>query len=99
MVLTLKDSRIIGEDGGVDGGEDELENVRLAELRHRERARAAAKRKPTLAAGAGAEGDLLDGADAPRRLLDKYDDDAGPTAMALDEQVWACHVSTQRQQL
>jgi U4/U6.U5 tri-snRNP-associated protein 1 len=80
MVLTLKDSRIIGEDGDVDGGDDTLENVRLSELRGRERARAAAKRKPE---GAGAAL-LAAEEEGPRRLLAKYDDVAGPEAMALD---------------
>ena len=80
MVLTLKDSRIIGEDGDVDGGDDTLENVRLSELRGRERARAAAKRKPE---GAGAALVAAE-EEGPRRLLAKYDDVEGPEAMALD---------------
>ena len=83
MVLTLKDSRILDEAGAdVAEGEDELENVRLTELRSRERARAAAAKPRSKPAGTG-EGE---GAEAPRRLLAKYDEAEAPAAMALDAQ-------------
>lgn len=43
MILTLKDSRIIGQDGELEE-EDVLENVRVAELRKRDKALKAAKK-------------------------------------------------------
>jgi U4/U6.U5 tri-snRNP-associated protein 1 len=93
MVLTLKDRRILDdgdEDGDDDGvGLDQLENVRLAELRKREAARKAASKGK--APGFDDDGDVAmtlggggaSGAAPPKALLAKYDDVSDGAGLVL----------------
>ena len=94
LVLTLKDRRIL-DDGGDDddegGGLDQLENVRLVELRKREAARKAASKGK--ASGFDDDGDVamtLDGGSGPSGagapkpgLLPKYDDVSDAAGLVL----------------
>ena len=86
MVLTLKDRRILDDDGE-DGdiiGVDQLENVRLAELRKREAARKAASKGKSpgfdddgdvaMTLGGGGGGGAAAAAAPKPALLAKYDD-------------------------
>jgi len=81
VVLTLKDSRVL------DDADDELENVRLAELRNRERARRAARKRPASEDEEEEAAPLPIAAGGipppPRAVLPQYESAAGPPTVGL----------------
>eukprot|EP00898_Chlorokybus_atmophyticus_P001200 jgi/Chlat1/2080/Chrsp17S02634 len=80
VILTLKDKAILSEGGDLNEDEDELENVRIAELQKREAARKAAKKGP------GVYDDKFNEDGASKGILTHYDEEPDFEGMRLDNQ-------------